>query len=245
MKNKSNEFRINSSNPPFEIQNDSHFRLFSILAHDLRGPVGNLFVLLEMAQQHLKDQETLEEILEECRLGASQAYHLLENILSWSIEQLSQQKQPSSWVTLSQLFNEISSTLSTTLHLKQIQLALDAPSDLKVQTHEHSLGMIIRNLVSNAIKFSNRGSIVHLKGVKASQGICIEVQDEGIGMDFDLTQKLNLRKITSRQGTEGEKGTGLGLALCYDLAQSLGATLEVNSKPGQGSSFLLCLPDRL
>jgi signal transduction histidine kinase len=129
---------------------------------------------------------------------------------------------------------------------KDIRLAVACPEKLSVVTDERMLATILRNLVSNAVKFSPRGSTIQVRAQSPDLegAVHISVADEGVGMSPELAVHLFTSNMGhSKAGTAGEKGNGLGLMFSAQLAVCMGARLEVSSAPGQGSLFTLTLPD--
>ncbi|NNM54672.1 MAG: PAS domain-containing sensor histidine kinase [Spirochaetales bacterium] len=223
--------------------NEVRNRLFTILAHDLRGPVGTLTHLLGLALETQADHETLLEVVEESHKAAAQTYDLLENVLGWVSGQLEQAQREPVWVNLLNLFRGVAAWLEATCRAKEISLELQSDPLLMALSDERSLETVLRNLVSNAIKFSPRGAVVHLRAQALPDGLSLEVQDEGTGIEPErLKQLFTDGKKNTRAGTAGEKGNGLGLMFCADIARSLGGRLTATSEVGKGSVFRLTLP---
>ena len=223
--------------------NEVRNRLFTIMAHDLRGPVGTLAHLLGLALETHADHETLLEVVESSHKAASQTYDLLENVLGWVSGQLEQVQREHVWVNLLNLFRGVAAWLEATCRAKGISLELQADPLLMALSDERSLETVLRNLVSNAIKFSPRGAVVHLRAQSLSDGLSLEVEDEGTGIEPErLGQLFSGGKKNTRVGTAGERGNGLGLMFCADIARSLGGRLVAASVVGKGSVFKLTLP---
>ncbi len=223
--------------------NEVRNRLFTILAHDLRGPVGTLAHLLGLALETQANHETLLEVVQESHKAASQTYDLLENVLGWVSGQLEQTQREPVWVNLLNLFRGVAAWMEATCRAKGISLELQADPMLMALSDERSLETVLRNLVSNAIKFSPRGAIVHLRAQALSDALSLEVQDEGTGIEPDrLNQLFTGGKRNTRAGIAGERGHGLGLMFCADIARSLGGGLTATSEVGKGSVFRLTLP---
>ena len=126
--------------------------------------------------------------------------------------------------------------------LKHIDLALDLPADLRVRADESALRTIIRNLVSNAIKFTPENGQVQISAQTVAGQVFIQVKDTGVGMDAQLVDRLFHLDTRSQKGTSGERGTGLGLILVKELATLNEGTIAVESKPMEGSVFKVGLP---
>ncbi len=223
--------------------NDVRNRLFTILAHDLRGPVGTLAHLLGLALETKADFETMLEVVSESHKAATQTYDLLENVLGWVSGQLDHTQREPVWVNLLNLFRGVAAWLEATCRAKGITLELEANAKLMVLSDERSLETILRNLVSNAIKFSPRGALVRMRALPGTEDLRLEVQDEGVGIEPErLRQLFAGGKKNTRAGTAGERGNGLGLMFCADMARTLGGHLSATSQVGQGSTFILTIP---
>jgi two-component system, sensor histidine kinase and response regulator len=127
---------------------------------------------------------------------------------------------------------------------KQIDLLAEVPEIPAVRADRDMLTTVLRNIVSNAIKFTPRGGKVTVTAEHQGESVTVKIADNGIGISPDVLETLFSPAATdrTRRGTEGEEGTGLGLPLCLDLVQRQGGTLTVQSHPGEGSTFLVTLP---
>jgi signal transduction histidine kinase len=188
--------------------------------------------------------DELREIATTMRSSAVNIYRLIENLLEWSKMQrgiLSYEPQP--------LFLKSSLTKSIELMMdmaakKGIELQIKIPDHSVVFADIHMLETIVRNLVSNAIKFSFKGETVEIAAEKTEGNmIRVQVKDSGIGIPAHLADKLfMLTENTSRKGTEGESSTGLGLVLCKEFVEKQGGKIWVESQEGTGSCFIFTLP---
>jgi PAS domain S-box-containing protein len=227
-----------------EEQNAMKDRLFIILAHDLRGPVGNLTTLLHFIADQPMDTPDFRALLDEGRKSSSQTYNLLENLLGWVRSQIDEVVALRVRLVVFHTLVAIQDWLEPQAKAKRIRIRVDCPKRLTVLTDERMFETIVRNLVSNAIKFSPHGGLVILKGSTREGKIIAEVIDEGTGIPPEKVARLfQGQKVDSSLGTCGERGNGLGLMFCMDLARSLEGTLEVDSVVGEGSTFRLVLPD--
>lgn len=227
-------------------QNELKDRLFTILAHDLRGPIGNLSVMLGMACDQPMDSSDLQEILGESRQAAIRTYNLVENVLGWVRSQIEEVAALRERIPLRRPLVAVQIWLEATAKAKGVRLIVDCPESLTVVGDERMVETVIRNLVSNAVKYSPPNSAVVLRG-RADQGkLLVEVVDQGIGLAAEkLAGLFEGRQNKSQPGTSGEGGNGLGLMFSADLARTLGGFLEAESEPGLGSTFRMVLPDEL
>lgn len=227
-------------------QNELKDRLFTILAHDLRGPIGNLSVMLGMACDQPMDSADLHEILSESRQAALRTYNLVENVLGWVRSQIEEVAALRERIPLLRPLVAVQIWLEATAKAKGIHLIVDCHDSLTLVGDERMVETVVRNLVSNAIKYSPPNSSVILRGRMDHERLQVEVVDHGVGMEPDRVATLFAsRQNKSQPGTSGEGGNGLGLMFSADLARTLGGHLEADSEPGKGSTFRMVLPDEL
>ena len=220
-------------------------KLFSIIAHDLRGPVGNFGSALEVLIENLDtfDKETLSEILIDLKNSASRSYELLQNLLKWARSQNNTIEFAPTSQNLNNIINENIDLLQSSAAQKQITITTDIKDEISVFADENMLKTILRNLLSNAIKFSfNRGLVV-VKAKKADDFAEIVVKDFGVGIKTENLEKLvSTHEHFSTYGTANEKGTGLGLNLCKDFVERNGGKMTIESKEGAGTEISFNLP---
>jgi signal transduction histidine kinase len=182
----------------------------------------------------------------EIRKSITQTYGLLGNLLDWIRSQMQGIEVLRDRLPVSRPLAAACSLYAGALEAKRINLELACPDGLSVCGDERMLETILRNLVSNAIKFSPPGGRVRISAEPApsADAVVISVADEGIGMTPELRDTLFTTNLgRGKAGTAGEKGNGLGLMFSKDLALRMGGRLEVTSALGQGSVFRLTLPD--
>lgn len=220
-------------------------KLFSIIAHDLRGPVAAVVSMLEQMKENLPTYES-EEILELVTLlehSTNSTLALLNNLLFWASNQLDGIKIER---TQHQLAGIVEKSISAYLHaaeLKHITIEVDIDKDSVVFADEKTLGVVIANLFNNAIKFTHKGGEITLASKVKGSEITLSIKDNGIGMKPEIKQKLFvLDENVKRQGTENEKGTGLGLILSAEFISSNKGKIKVESEENKGSCFSITLP---
>ncbi len=230
----------------FREQNALKDKLFTILGHDLRGPVGNVGNLLGLACDEELEPDQLKTILVESRMASLRTYNLLENLLNWIRGQIEEVANLRVRLPLVRPLLSVQGWLEGTAKFKDVRLEIHCPESLTVVGDEQMIETIVRNLVSNAVKFSPPGRRVVLQGRAADAAILVEVIDQGVGIPQNrLATLLENQHTVSQLGTAGEAGSGLGLMFSSDLAKGLGGRLEAESTPGEGSTFRLVLPDQL
>jgi len=214
-------------------------KLFSIISHDLRSPVAHLkrgfHQLSQSAQSPLRQSIDLLE---------GQVDHilaLLTNLLDWSHSQLTGFKSNLQPIELADTTADLLSQLSDQLRRKDIRVVNQIPASVLVQADKHQLHSVLRNVLSNAVKFSPVGGFIRLQASVEADQVVLRVQDTGIGMSADELARVLTDPIV-KPGTDNEPGTGLGLRLCRDLLARQGGSLHVTSQPNKGTTVALHLP---
>lgn len=223
--------------------NSSKDRFFSIIAHDLKSPYSSVLGLSEILKDKSIDDPSYYKYAKHLNDAALNTYSLLENLLEWSRAQLDQVRfEPDSF-----LFNEVAveniKLLGTNALKKNITINNEIDKSLYVWADKDLVGIIIRNLLINAIKFTNPGGNITITSVKGVAFTEIAVTDNGIGMSEELAKRLfRIEKKQSRLGTSQETGTGLGLFLCKEYVEMHGGKIWVESQENIGTSFYFTLP---
>jgi signal transduction histidine kinase len=222
-------------------------KFFSIIAHDLRGPFGAFMGLTEIMAEE-SSSYTIDEIHEfsvDMRKSASNLYRLLENLLQWAKMQQGTVAFNPELIQLHPVIDECINVAKESAKSKGIEIGYDLPDDLTVFADSNMLQTIIRNLVSNAMKFTPKGGKISVSAkANGDKIIEIAVKDTGIGMTSEMVSNLfRLDVKTNRKGTEGEPSSGLGLLLCKEFVEKLGGRIWVESEEGKGSEFKFTLPD--
>jgi signal transduction histidine kinase/ligand-binding sensor domain-containing protein len=228
----------------FEL-NASKDKFFSIIAHDLKNPFSSIIGFSEILKEEIAagDLESFEEHVEIINVSAVQTLRLLENLLEWANSQTGKIIFKPLPVNLSELFNEEFKLLNDMSIAKSIELKWSAPDDLIVVADKNMLKTILRNLISNALKFTHKNGKVDVKAKIDNSHLEISVSDTGIGMKRDTIDKLfRIDANLSTIGTEEEKGTGLGLILCKEFIEKHGGKIWVESELGKGSVFKFVIP---
>jgi PAS domain S-box-containing protein len=240
-KNKLAEEEIKLKNELLQIVNSEKDKFFSILAHDLRGPLSAFVAATQIITEEIQimDFEEIKEITLSMKTSATNIYSLLENLLEWSRLRRGAMDFVPENLNLKNKIEACIDVLSESARKKRIGLTFSIPDDLEVFVDNHMFDAIIRNLVSNAIKFTPVGGNVSVTtDYKSDHLIEVKVSDSGIGMTPDLKNKLfMINEKTSRNGTEGESSTGLGLLLCKEFIEKHGGKIWVESEVGKGSTF--------
>lgn len=221
-------------------------KFFSIIAHDLRSPFNAFLGLTQLMAEELHSLSPFEiqEIVVSLKNSATNLYRLLENLLEWSrIQRGLTHIIPESLKVLRKIDESVQSVIESANN-KKIKIDYDIPEELSVYADGNMLGGIIRNLVSNAVKFTPKGGNIKISAESVlDKQVEISIKDSGIGLDKDMIDNLFRHDVnTNRKGTEGESSTGLGLIICKDFIERQGGKLKVESEKGSGSRFYFSLP---
>ncbi|SEA87654.1 Signal transduction histidine kinase [Chitinophaga terrae (ex Kim and Jung 2007)] len=224
--------------------NKSKDYFFSILAHDLKNPVAALKELSGYLYGHMPEIESgaLRQYLKNMHSSSVHVFELLVNLLSWSMSQSRQMQLQPAACNVAAMTKTIAALLEPDLHKKNITL-INQVSDCWIYADPQMLEVILRNLLSNALKFTDYGGHVKISARMEEQQGVLTVEDNGIGMSGNTLQHLfDIDKQEVSRGTAGEKGTGLGLVIVRDFLNANNGTISVSSEEGKGSTFRITLP---
>jgi PAS domain S-box-containing protein len=220
-------------------------KFFSILAHDLRGPLSAFVSATQIITDEIQTIgiDEIKNITGSMKVSATNIYTLLENLLEWSRLRRGGMDFVPEKLNLKNKISSSVSVFSETSAKKGIGIDISIPDGILIVADAHMLDSVIRNLISNAIKFTPSGGKIKVSAERKDVNkIEVKVADSGIGMTPELKSKLFLiAEKTSRPGTEGESSTGLGLLLCKEFIEKLGGTIRVESEVGKGTSFYFSL----
>ncbi|MEP0986960.1 tetratricopeptide repeat-containing sensor histidine kinase [Ekhidna sp.] len=225
--------------------NNTKDKFFSIISHDLRSPVAGFHGISQMIKMMVQNKQTdqLLEMTEHIDSSVDQLSKLLDNLLNWAMQQQGHVPNVPEKLNLKEMAEDLVKTLSNMAQGKSIELSAEVPENLDLWSDKNTTMTILRNLMSNALKFTPEGGKV---GVLASEqdGMAkIEVIDTGVGMPQDKLKKLfQLQDKKSTYGTSGEKGLGLGLQLVHEFMEMNNGKIEVSSEEGKGTTFTQWLP---
>ncbi len=240
--------QLRLANQYLQEANSTKDKFFAIIAHDLRSPFTALIGLTEAVLDDFTSysREKLENYLSRIHVSAKQTYALLSNLLAWSRLQRGLMECECERVPLQGMARQILDLFTVAADQKQVRLTTEIPSGLMVYADPKMLHTILRNLISNAVKFTNSGGNVLISGsVSSDDSVDIVVADTGIGMPPEIRENLfRIDARCSRPGTHNEEGTGLGLILCKELVEQHSGSIRVESEVGTGSRFIIALPQK-
>ena len=217
-------------------------KFFSIISHDLKSPFNSILGFSELLLKNIRKYpvEKTEKFVENIYNVSKNTFNLLENLLEWSRVQSKKIKPNFQHLLINEIINDVVELLKDVAEQKLINLTFENNSELKINADEEMLKTVLRNLISNAIKFTDVNGNVAIKSFENNKKVYLEVVDSGVGMDEN--SKNNLFKIGlqhSTIGTNGEKGTGLGLILCFELMELNNGKIFVESEKDKGTKFTL------
>ena len=226
--------------------NASKDKFFSIIAHDLKGPFQNLIGYTDLLSKDIKhlDIEDIEELATSLHLSAVQLFKLLENLLHWARIQRGAIEYSPEKCPLYLLLNQNIYLVKPRADEKNIKLICNIEEDIEVYTDVNMLNTVIRNLLSNSLKFTPENGQIEVSSYKFDDKYqMISIRDNGVGIPEEKISKLfRIDQSVSTLGTNNEQGTGLGLILCKDLVEKNGGQIFVESRVGEGTTFKFTVP---
>lgn len=220
-------------------------KMFSIISHDLKNPFTSIIgfaSILEDEFETLTNDEKV-EFVNKIYNTSTRTYELLENLLNWSRSQTGRIVIQKSNLKLKEMIDKNFELISDSAMAKSITLINHVEDRTGLFADYDTINTVMRNLITNAIKFSMPGNSVEVNAETGDEFITISVVDHGIGMTQDTISKLFRTDVFhSTDGTNSEKGTGLGLILCKEFVEKNGGKIEVQSEPHKGSTFMVFLP---
>ena len=218
-------------------------RLFSIIAHDLRAPLINLNDIIKMLNEGMITEEEFKSFVPQLSKNIGFTTSLLENLLFWSRSQLQGEIVKPVYFNLKELTMNTINLYENIISEKDIEIQNNTDLTLKVYADKDMIQLVIRNLVFNAIKFSNRGGLIKLSSSTEGKYSKICIQDAGVGISTEDQKKLFELETFTTRGTDNEQGTGLGLLLCKDFIEKNQGKIWVESELNKGSKFCILIPN--
>lgn len=220
-------------------------KFFGIIAHDLKNPLSSLIGASELLINYVNqlDKDNILNISMLLHGSAQQGYALLENLLEWSMTQTGKLEFYAQRMIINEVIKDTISIFKTQATNKNVDLQCKINGILEAEFDKNLISSVLRNLLSNAIKFTPKNGKVFIHAHKVQDNIEISVKDTGIGIPEDIGNSIFRIDVKyTREGTEQEKGTGLGLLLCREFVERHGGKIWVESKLGEGSEFKFTIP---
>ena len=222
--------------------NQSKNKLFSVISHDMRSPLNSLQGLFALLQDGHLSVEELQQLLPELAQRLGQTHSLLDNLLIWARSQLEGIRTHPAALNLIPLIYETQQLVISQADHKQIRIEVDAPPSLEAYADLDMVMIVLRNLLTNAVKFTNERGTIRIVAFRQHDFVHIAIKDNGTGISEEDQRQLFAESTASTTGTQGEKGTGLGLLLSKDFVEKNGGTIFVESHLNVGSTFTFTVP---
>ena len=236
-----NRFRIQSDQ--LISTNKLKDRLFSIIAHDLRSPLINLNEVLKMMNSGMISDTEFKLFIPQLSKNISYTTGLLENLLFWSMSQLQGEVIKRLYFNFKDVTDHVITLFDNAIKEKDITTENNLDPFSLVYADMDMIQLIVRNLISNAIKFSKHGGIIKITSIMKGKDFIVCISDSGVGISLENQKKLFEQETFTTRGTNNEEGTGLGLLLCKDFIEKNGGKIWVESKIGVGTKFFVQIPN--
>lgn len=221
-------------------------RVLSIVSHDMRAPVSNLVAFNSLLERHVAiEPERMSLYMQQMKNTLDHTASLMENLLNWAASQMQGFTPVIERVDITQVVEHVLKGVQETLFKKKIAVDNQLSGGICVRGDRNMIELIIRNLVSNAVKFSNHQGKLELAIDQQHNKVVLSIKDTGVGMDDTKVFQINkpvIHALETTHGTDKEKGTGLGLMLSKHFVVMMGGSITVKSQPGMGSKFHIALP---
>jgi signal transduction histidine kinase len=237
--------QIEAQQAELQRSNASKDKFFSIIASDLHNPFSGLLELTDSIAKNIDhfSQEEIRQHVATLRDSSETVHNLLENLLAWAQLQHGMLVYRPTKVSLSQVVEEIKLVFASNITQKRIIVRNQVPKDVVAYGDPQMIEIMLRNLITNAMKYTYPGGSITIAGECNNQGLSITITDRGTGIEHDDLAKLfRLDTKFSQEGTAGEKGTGLGLILCQALIANNNGTIRLESEIGRGTTVTVQLP---
>jgi signal transduction histidine kinase len=224
------------------LNNQQKDKLFSIIAHDLRGPLNSLKGLLDLLKENRLPESEIRDMIDELRRNVDFSSELVGNLLFWASSQLN-------GIVVNPICLPMRPLVEGILHLyrklageKHVLLKNDLDPGLMAYADKDMIQVVLRNLVSNSIKFCRPGDTITISARHTGRSVEICVADTGVGIKNDILEKIRRKESITTYGTAKEKGTGLGILLCREFTEANGGGFRIDSEWGKGSCFYFTIP---
>lgn len=223
--------------------NKNQDKLFSIVGHDLRGPIVSLKELLTLSLENDEGQQYFYKFGPKLKNDVDQIYFTLDNLLNWGLTQMQGEPLNPSRINVKVELDHILHLFKEPLNKKTIDICNEIGSNCYITIDSNHFNIIFRNLISNAIKFTPKNGQIWLKSIRKLETLIIQVKDSGVGMSKEeINLVLNQSEYHTTFGTNNEPGTGLGLMLCKEMIRKNNGDIHIESLPEKGSTFSLRFP---
>lgn len=236
------EREIEGQRQTLTVMNRDKERLFSVVAHDIRSPVATLDALLEQFRNGLLNSEEMEAATAVLHDRVSQLRGTLDNLLRWSARGMQGIQMAPAHFLLLPLLAEVEGFFEPVVQQKKIRVTVGISPGIALYADRDQVSVVLRNLFSNAVKFSFSGGHIAITAEERGNQVVITIMDEGMGMDGERLRTMFSGPQEPAYGTVGERGSGVGLLLCSEFVRQNKGSIDVESAPGKGTRFTVWLP---
>ena len=234
---------ITSQHEELKAMNNAKDKIFSVLSHDLRGPLGNLQSSIAGFRNKLFTPEESDFLLQNLETNFEQTNELLNNLLLWSKSQLTGISVEKDQFNLSDSLTDLTALFSETQKAKNITIINHTDQKLPVKAGKEMIELVLRNLITNALKFTPEGGVINITARGVDHKAVVEISDSGVGMNNEMVENiLHNSHVASTPGTNKEKGSGMGLLLVKEFIKLHEGTFEIISKQGKGTTIRFSIP---
>ena len=237
-----NSKKLKAANEELVLLNASKDKFFSIIAHDLKNPLSAIMAYSEWLVDEFEElpKDEILDSIGSIKSSSQNLYALLENLLNWSRLKIGRMEFEPEFFSVNSMFSNLKLLFNVSSLNKDIRLNFTINETINLFADENMIHTVLRNLISNSIKFTKRNGFVNIEAFKGINSIIISVMDNGIGMsEHQLKNVFNIENSSSTPGTEKEEGTGLGLILCKELVEKNNGSLNVISTLQKGTNFIM------
>lgn len=235
---------VTLKNEELDRLNNIKNKMFAVVAHDLRGPLSSLQSLLYLLRVHDLTKDELDELTSSLEQSLQDNATTMENLLAWARSQMSGIILTYREFKLLAAAEAVYSQIKFQAEQKGISIYLEIEPDLIIQADYDIVKLIIRNLISNSVKFCDSEDTITVRAIRKNKLVEIRIEDTGIGIKEEDHGKIFVDNHYTSTGTKNEKGSGLGLNLCKEFVEKHGGKIWFESKPGEGTTFIFTLPLR-
>ena len=235
---------VTSQNSELEKVNKIKNKFFSIVSHDLRSPLANLKMLFSLYREGQLNEAELGAILAKLEDTIYTTASFLDNLLEWSKSQLDGIQVKPGFISLRKIVLENTQMMDNSIKAKNLKIENKVPKNIQLFADQNMIHVVVRNLLSNCIKFCRNGDTITLEALQLENTVIFSIKDTGPGINETNLKNLFSLEYTVTTGTSGEKGHHIGLILCKDMVEQNNGTIKVESKVGQGTTFLVELPSK-
>lgn len=211
-------------------------KLLSMIAHDVRSPLASLQNILFLTRENILNSEEFSKLSQMLEVDIRHLMSMLDNTLLWAREQMHAIKINTITFNLRNLSDDVIALYHQSVNGKGIKIINNISPDAEIISDKEIINTVLRNLISNAIKFTPNGKTITLEQEDKEGRMFISVKDEGVGITDEVLKKINEKEFISTRGTNNEKGTGLGISFSMDLLSKLGEEFKINTQPGAGTA---------